>query len=286
LEIFPPWQYAAPAAHIQAFVNGILGLRLPDRQHWIKAYDSDQELLTICDLLRHPDKVSNADLRDLNYNYHTTLRQGLIVLEDNLLIYCKPIASRMSYTKLILVPEGLRNIIFTAFHANALGSHFNAYCTLHCLWLCYYWPGMYTYIKGMCTACPGCALSNPTKSKSSKLVYNFPIEAPFMVLHVDAYMAGLHAGFEGSEIYLIACCRMCTFGTLKPVSGANATMFASAIMKIQLRYRLSHTFVLNKDNKFYGVCHEALDLLKINCHVLSVDNHNPMLVECLCCYFN
>jgi hypothetical protein len=25
LEIFPPWHYAAPAAHIQAFVNGVLG---------------------------------------------------------------------------------------------------------------------------------------------------------------------------------------------------------------------------------------------------------------------
>jgi hypothetical protein len=29
-----------------------------------------------------------------------------------------------------------------------------------------------------------------------------------------------------------------------------------------------------------------LDLLKINCHVLSSNNHNPMLVERLCRYFN
>jgi hypothetical protein len=33
----------------------------------------------------------------------------------------------------------------------------------------------------MCHACPGCALSNPTRGKSSELVYNFPIEAPFLV---------------------------------------------------------------------------------------------------------
>jgi hypothetical protein len=49
---------------------------------------------------------------------------------------------------------------------------------------------MYSYVKQMCSACPGCALLNPTKAKSSKLVYNFPIEAPFMVLHVDVYMEG------------------------------------------------------------------------------------------------
>ena len=57
-----------------------------------------------------------------------------------------------------------------------------------------------------------------------------------MVLHVDVYMAGSHPGFEGSKMYLVACCSMCTFGALEPVSGANATTFASAIKKLQLCY--------------------------------------------------
>ncbi len=145
---------------------------------------------------------------------------------------------------------------------------------------------MYSYIKRMCSACPGCTLANPTKGRSCELVYNFPIEAPFLVLHVDAYSAGAHSGFKGSDVYLVACCGMCTFGALKPVTGANARTFALAIMKIQLRYGFCHTVVLDKDSKFYGVFHESLDLLKINYHVLSGDNHNPMLVERLCQYFN
>jgi hypothetical protein len=107
-----------------------------------------------------------------------------------------------------------------------------------------------------------------------------------MVLHVNAYMAGSHTGFEGSDMYLVACCGICTFAALEPVSGANATTFASAIMKIQLCYEFCHTIILDKDKKFCGVCRKALDLLKINCHVLSGGNHNPMLVERLCCYFN
>ena len=64
---------------------------------------------------------------------------------------------------------------------------------------------MYSYIKRMCNACPGCALANPTKSKSPKLVYNFPIKVPFLVLFIDAYLAGKHSSFNGSEVYLIAC---------------------------------------------------------------------------------
>jgi hypothetical protein len=129
---------------------------------------------------------------------------------------------------------------------------------------------MYSYIKRMCSACPGCALANPTKGRSCELVYNFPIKTPFLVLHVNAYSAGAHSGFEGSDVYLVACCGMCTFA-LKPVTGANATTFALAIMKIQLRYGFCHTVVLDKDSKFYGIFCESLDLLKINCHACYLE---------------
>jgi hypothetical protein len=46
-----------------------------------------------------------------------------------------------------------------------------------------------------------------------------------------------------------------------------------------LRYGFCHTTILNKDSKFFGVCCKAINLLKINCHILSSANHNPMIVE-------
>ena len=138
----------------------------------------------------------------------------------------------------------------------------------------------------MCRACPGCALANPTKAKSSELLYNFPVDAPFRVLHVDAYSAGKHSGFEGSEVYIIGCCGLSSFACMDPVAHASASTFASAIMKIQLWYGLCHTIVLDKDSKFMGTCREALDLLHINCHVLSGGNHNPMIVERVNRYLN
>ncbi len=57
-------------------------------------------------------------------------------------------------------------------------------------------------------------------------------------------------------------------------------------MKIQLRFGFRHTIVLNKDSKFFGVFKESFDLLKIDTHVISGDNHNTMIVECLFQYFN
>jgi hypothetical protein len=106
-------------------------------------------------------------------------------------------------------------------------------------------------------------------------------------MHFDVYVAGKHVGFEGSYAYLIGCCRMCSFACMEPVSKPSLTTFASAIMHILLHYGFCHTAVLDKDSKFFGVCREALDLLRINCcHVLSGSNHNPMLVERINRYLN
>jgi hypothetical protein len=121
---------------------------------------------------------------------------------------------------------------------------------------------MYAFIKQMCQACPGCALANPTRSKSSELIYNFSIEAPLLVMHFGAYAAGHHASFEGSDCYLISCCGLSSFACMEPITNLSATTFASAIMKILLRYGFCHTAVLDKDSKFFGTCSEALDLLK------------------------
>ncbi len=93
---------------------------------------------------------------------------------------------------------------------------------------------MFSYVKPMCNPCPRCALSNPTCSKSSKLVYGFPIKALFLVIHFDAHSAVKHSELKGSKVYLIGCCGMCGFACMEPVTNPLATTFASAIMKILL----------------------------------------------------
>jgi hypothetical protein len=145
---------------------------------------------------------------------------------------------------------------------------------------------MYSYIKRMCHACPGCALSNPSRSPSSDLIYHFPIEAPFRVLFVDAYSAGKYSGFEGSDVYLLASDGMTGFSVMEPIQTPSSTSFASGVMKIQLRFGFCHTIVLDKDSKFFGAFKEAVNLLQINRHVLSGGNHNPMLVERVNRYLN
>ena len=94
------------------------------------------------------------------------------------------------FIKLCIVPASLQNIVFIAFHANPIGGHLDPYRTYHRIRQRYYWPGIYTYVKQLCKACLGCSLSNLTKTRSSDLVYGFPIDAPMRVLFVDIYSAG------------------------------------------------------------------------------------------------
>ena len=119
-----------------------------------------------------------------------------------------------------------------------------------------------------------------------KSFYQFPNQCSVSVAHIDTYQAVKESGFEGSSHYLLACCRMCTFAAMEPVLTVYATMYASTIMKIMLRFDFCHTCVLDKDSRFYGVCRKALDLLKVNCHILSGGNHNPMIVKSLNRYLN
>jgi len=205
-EIFLPNQFAAPAATIQTLVNGAICTRLSSREHRARAHANDTELCIVHNLMLNPSKITNKSLANVNHNYRGPLRQSLIIIENDMLILHEPIIGTSSFTRLQLVPAELMNIVFTAFHTNAIGGHLNAYQMFHRLRLRFYWPGMYSYIKRMCQACPGCALANPTRGKSSELVYNFPVEASFLVMFFDAYSAGKHTGFENATWLVVVVC--------------------------------------------------------------------------------
>ncbi len=194
--------------------------------------------------------TKSLEAAKLSTTYHAALHQSQIALEDGVLILQEPILGSKSYTCLQLVPLHFHNLVFIAFHSNPLGAHLNATRTLHRIRLRFNWPGMYRYITPMCNACPGCALTNPTHGCSCKLIYTFWIEAPMMVLHVNGFQAGKESGFEGSTHYLVVCCGMCTFAAMESIANANSTTYASAIMKVTLRYGFCHTIILDKDSNF------------------------------------
>ena len=215
------------------------------------------------------------------------LRQNLLVLENDMIILREPLnGGSDSYCKLRLVPFSLRNAIFIAFHANPIGGHLNYFRTFKNIRLRFYWPGMFQYIKDLCSKCPACALANRHRSRAKELVYGFPITAPFFVIHADGFSAGAGKNFDGESTYLITCCGMTGFAAVEPVKSTDAAGFAAALMRILLRFGLCHTLVVDKASVFFSVFRQVVDLLKLNLHVLSGENHDAMLVERVNRYLN
>ena len=128
------------------------------------------------------------------------------------MLYMKEIFQHdIKYVHLRIVPASLQNIIFVAFHANPIGGYLDSFCTFHRICQRYFWPGMYQYCKRLIKACPGYSLSNITQSRSSDLVYSFPIEAPMQVLFLDIYAVGVEFNFDGTKHYLSGACGMTSF---------------------------------------------------------------------------
>jgi hypothetical protein len=103
-KIFLPNQFAAPAATIQAFVNGAINARLPLHEKWVQAYSDDKEMSIIHKLILDPSKINAATLNTVNYNFRAPLCQSLIFIENGLLFYKEPIRGGSFYTCLQLIP--------------------------------------------------------------------------------------------------------------------------------------------------------------------------------------
>jgi hypothetical protein len=130
-EVFSPNQFAAPAATIQTLVNGAVCTCLPSWDQWLQAYNNDVELCAVQELVLNPSLINNQALAKVNHNYCRPLCQSLISVENDMLILKEPIGGTLSYMHLKLVPQELPNILFIAFHTNAMGGHLNAYWTPH-----------------------------------------------------------------------------------------------------------------------------------------------------------
>jgi hypothetical protein len=103
-EVFSPNQFAVRTATIQTLVSGAICTRLPSKERWVQAYANDSELRTVQKLAVNPSLITTQSLSQVNHNFCGPLRQSLISVEDDMLIFWEPISGSDSYTCLTLVP--------------------------------------------------------------------------------------------------------------------------------------------------------------------------------------
>jgi hypothetical protein len=161
LQIHNPSSHSAPAALANVFVNGAIGCRLPDSDAWKHAYN-DVECAFVLRLISNPALVVNKNLVKVHHTLHMPLRQWLLTIENDMIIYREPLGgSSDSFCKFRLIPLSLWDIVFIAFHANPIGDHLNYFCTFKNIRVRYYillaWHVCLhqKYVRQMsCSSCP------------------------------------------------------------------------------------------------------------------------------------
>ena len=205
--------------------------------------------------------------------------QSLIKFENNHLIYQEPTIVQNRSIKLIIVPVDLRRHIFNCFHTNPLGGHFGVYQTLHRIFLCFHWPGMFKYIKLMIKSCPACLLKHGNAKHSSEFLYGFPLDAPMNTVHADFWQPGKNLGFEGESGIMTVVCHMTMFASVEPIKTPNSESFARVVYKIMMQYGLANLIVTDPDTKFHKEFIGMCKLLQLPHHMIAKENYNAILVE-------
>ena len=122
---------AAPAATAHTFLLGATTLKLPTVETWRESYLQDDESKRIMNMIENPSLIGKEALDKVHYIFRQPIRDNRIKLIDGLLFIQEIIDISGNFIQLQIVPTRLRNIIFTAFHANPIGDHFDLYHTFH-----------------------------------------------------------------------------------------------------------------------------------------------------------
>jgi hypothetical protein len=136
---------------------------------------------------------------------------------------------------------------------------------------------MYSYVKQNIDACFACVLRNGGARASSELLYAFPLSAPFLTVHVYAWVPGKTMSFDGNVGLMIVVCHMSGFAAIEPMKEMNSSSFARAAYTILLRYGLPQLVITDPDSKFKGNFKEEFQILKIQHHLSARGNHNAIL---------
>jgi hypothetical protein len=191
---------------------------------------------------------------------------------DKRLCLFEPIASSTKQLRLVIGSSDLQQQIFISFHVNPLGGHLGLYYTLLKIRLRFHWPHMYKYIEYKISSCAACVLRSHNSRPASELLYSFPIDAPFLSIHADAWVPGKTNSFDRYQLLMIVV-------LIEPLKEMNSTSFTKAANAIQLRYGLSHLMIIDTDSKFKGEFVKAAELLKIKLHPVTRGNHDAIMVE-------
>jgi Integrase zinc binding domain len=142
-------------------INRWTTIPCPTIDEWKDESSKDPDVSYLMERIEAKKTVALAKLS--NKEYYRVWAKNQLEVEDGVLYQWEyPKVARIRQLRRRVVPIGLRQAIYTAYHATPLAGHVGFYKTYWRIAARYYWPSMYSDVWKAVTECGHCILGNNT----------------------------------------------------------------------------------------------------------------------------
>lgn len=204
----------------------------PTQQNWTEAYKKDKVTNLI---MNHLTTSTNSFPPELISTVHrffrAHMRENRVQILDFKLVCYVPIGGTDRLVMLLIVPKGLRRLIFDAYHASGIGRHLDINKTLTVLRLRFLWRSIRRNVIAWVRMCAVCIQANNTTYVSKQLVHSWPLLTPFAIISADIWTPGDVISPAGANCLLNCLCDMTQFICSVALAHVNAAKLALAFIE-------------------------------------------------------
>jgi hypothetical protein len=267
---------------------------LPNLQQWQEASKVDPDISYVIDRIKTRRKVVSASL--INKRYYLLWSRGQLEVEDDVLYQLEhPKAMVIRQLRRRVVPAGLRQLIYTAFHSTPMAGHTGHYKTYWRIAARYWWPSMYEDVRKAVTECGHCILGNNVSHQAQQILGSLTTDEPFDIIAMDIWIPGV-TDVKGAYIQdrsnirqgtLTSLCNMTAFASVGYLENLEGNIISAVMMsQIIMPNGLPKLVLLDDDSLFKLDLIALLDDMGIAYHVVSAEQHEGILCERFHRYMN
>ncbi len=261
-------------------------LPLPTHKQWAEAIQSDRDLKLILLTLEEERHLERHRLS--NKKYHEAWEKGQLEHEDGLLFHSgEPRLTQIRQLRRRVVPNSLRHLIITAYHATPLAGHSGIYRTYWRIAARYWWPRMYLDIKEAVSACAHCRLANAVGHESKSILDAISCDTPFDIIAIDIWSPGAVPDKDGNTKALTSLDTMTGFASTAILQSATSEAVArTCFSTFFVPNGLPKLVLIDAGSENKGELISMCDTLKIKYHAVAPEDHNGILCERFHRYLN
>jgi hypothetical protein len=251
-------------------INRWTTLPEPTSDDWRNAVATDHDLARVKAALETDTPLVKASLHEKKY-YNEWSKDKLELTEGIIYQYEEPKATKIRQVRRRVVPQRLRQLIITAYHATPLAGHTGYYKTYWRIAARFYWPGMSKDVRSAVTECGHCQAANVTGHENQRILSGHSVDEPFDIISIDAWHPGKTTSDtkkldveRHQKAILTSTCNLPGFASLAFISHLEAEVAAQLVF--------SHFFIPNGLPKVIviDVGSEFKGMLITMCEILGV----------------